>query len=165
MNIELGTAYWETCRFLFAGPLAKQTSFAGYQHPEGGRCRRGDGIVPQLRRSRFVTASARFGTLAHKTNGSACARNSQTSTRREQPDVDVNLDLNLDLNFDLNYERTVSGKALSPASIRRAAKYSSGSYAGSADARLAAPAELPGSFSALRYSTTQPCRRGHDSGD
>ena len=56
---------------MFAGPLAKQTSFAGYQHPDGGRCRRGDGIVPQIRRSRFVTASARFGTLAHKTNRSA----------------------------------------------------------------------------------------------
>ena len=51
---------------MFAGPLAKQTSFAGYQHPDGGRCRRGDGIVLQLRRSRFVTASARFGILAHK---------------------------------------------------------------------------------------------------
>ncbi|MGB6676438.1 MAG: hypothetical protein WBE44_07090 [Terriglobales bacterium] len=54
MNIEPGQTFWEMCRFLFAGPLAKQTSFAGYQHPDGGRCRRGDVIVPQLRRSRFL---------------------------------------------------------------------------------------------------------------
>jgi hypothetical protein len=157
MNIELGKRSGRRPGFLFAGPLARQTSFAGYQHPDGGLCRRGDGSVPQLRRSGFVTASARFGTLAHKTNGSACARSSPTSTRRERQEVDVNL--------DLNYERTVSGKALSTACIRRAAKYSSGSNPGSANARFAAPAELPGSFSALRYSTTQPCRRGHDSGD
>ena len=71
MNIELGKRSGRRPGFLFAGPLARQTSFAGYQHPEEGRCRRGDGSVPQLRRSRFVTASARFGTLAHKTNRSA----------------------------------------------------------------------------------------------
>jgi len=71
MNIELGTRSGRrpgSCSRVHSRskPASLSTSIPMEDAAAGG-----DGSVSQLRRSRFVTASARFGTLAHKTNRSA----------------------------------------------------------------------------------------------
>jgi hypothetical protein len=108
-------------------------------------------MVFSLRRSRFVTASAPFGTFAHRVIRHACLRSRhkiQTTTKPSD---------------NLNYDRTTPGKGHTAAPIGRTAKYSVGSDAGRAHARLAVTTPLPGGVSALRYPTAQRPGSGRDS--
>jgi hypothetical protein len=63
----------------------------------------GRGVVLQLRRSRFLTASASVGTFSRGRNRSAWRR-----ILRQETEVASNRDVELNLNF--NYDRTTPGK-------------------------------------------------------
>lgn len=104
----------------------------------------------------FLTASASVGTSSRGRNRSAWRR-----ILRQETEVASNRDVELTVNF--NCDRTAPGKGPSGAFVDRAAKYSVGSDAGRADARLAVTSELSRGISPLRHPTTQCCGGGGDS--